>query len=800
MNQATVTLPEVESLPGSTPEPAPTTTYGSADGKLIAVTDKAGGTSFVTPDDYQAALEQGFHPATEAETAAEQQGAIGYAGSGSLGFLRGATLGGSDAALIEGARALGGDAAAEDWRHAIKLGKEMHPGTTFGFEVAGSLAPMILGAPPGEAALAEGIEGGITGLLGESGAARAAARFAAGGTLGAGYGALAGVGGQLSEDEIQNHAFAAENYLTAGLKGGLIGGLLGGATHSLVGAAGDHLGGFFGRTEEGLDRQTVYRTAGKATEEEPLGLLDRARASAGEAADEQAFKSLGARTRDYQKIGATAEEQEARAQRIGRTVEEETGGIGPFDTKAKLDKKVAAAKDAAGKELGSIRGELNKAEARPMMSNIEARFAEDVRQPGMEHLFGEEDLKQAESILEKLKSKYGESPDFRQIARMRKDIDTRLTVFNRPRGAPMTDAEANVLRLRGIVEDEAERAANEASTELGGNLGDRYKIAKEKYADLAVAKQILSREVARGSGTHSISLTDVIAAAAGLAHGGPGGVVGGAIAGAVNHVRHQFGNQLASYALRKASSLGTIQRASAHVDTALRDGTRAFLEGSAAPVRPRKILTSGDVEAIKEATRDPQAVTARATRMLGDLPQHAPKVAAAAAYNVANAASYLSRTLPSPTPPSQFSFGAAPPGALSTTDLHAATSRVETIQDPTIVLDRLREGRLTPEHVEALKEGKPESFAAMQQYIRDHGAELRPSLSIQQQVALSMLFETPLLSAMAPENVAAFQAVFNTKPAPSSANTTPTQGGHPMNLQGAGGTRGSVWDELEKNK
>ncbi len=127
-----------------------------------------------------------------------------------------------------------------------------------------------------------------------------------------------------------------------------------------------------------------------------------------------------------------------------------------------------------------------------------------------------------------------------------------------------------------------------------------------------------------------------------------------------------------------------------------------------------------------------------------------------------------------PTPVSAFSQ--AKPRPLSDTQLMKARATIETVEDGSIVVDRLRQGRLTPEHVAALKYVHPETYAKIQKYLGDHTTELNATMTQQQLFSLSMLFGQPLTEAALPENVRAFQASF-------------TQGNQ---APGAGGTGGGI--------
>ncbi len=203
----------------------------------VAVTKPEGGVIQIPEQNIGQAAKAGYRASTEAEVWGEKHGWQGKAFAAGTAFSRGATFGVSDPVTVGIDRALFGDESGEEMRSYLRNAKEAHEGISLGSEIAGSLAGMYL------------IPGGAVGgaIKGEGLAARAASRLVGAAPRMFGEGALIGAGQQLSEDTLADKAFAAENYVTSGIKGGLLAVLMGGTLHVGGGAAKDAVGGVLSR-------------------------------------------------------------------------------------------------------------------------------------------------------------------------------------------------------------------------------------------------------------------------------------------------------------------------------------------------------------------------------------------------------------------------------------------------------------------------------------------------------------------------------------------------------------------------
>ncbi len=757
----------------------------------VAIKDLDGTVSLVKQADLASAQGEGARPATEAEYFGAKHGAAGEVAAAAVGAGRGATFGLFDPAFVEATRAVAGDEKAEEYRNTMRLLKQANPNATLGGEIAGAVAPALFGAPPAAAGSA----------LGEGLLARGAARVAAAAPRAIGEGVAIGLGNQLSEDTLENHKLAGEAYLSAGLKGGAIGLFLGAGAGAVHGAVGDKLGAIFGRGEgAGLraeesvgNRLTRLEERGTAAEE-TAGQKGYFATRLENEADIQRFKAMtNAKTGDIRRLGIDVEAQEAVEARLG-ALGKEHDLTGPFVSQAESAKRISTKMQEVGASIRPMYRELDKAAARPEMNAILTQFDEKVMQPRRATLMGESELKPASDFLSRMMERDGESPSFEKLWDRRREIDKMLSAkgeYARLPGMPAKPGSEDLRALKDIISGEINTAAERASKELGSTVGDRLRTANSLYSDLATLNKTATHQAGLNAASNAVSITDVISLATGGAAALP--MMG------VNMVRRKYGNQIAAHVLDTASRMDLIQRAATKLDDLISSGTKSFISGSKGSTRAVKPVTTAEVRALRDATRTPDIVNAKIAEHLGDLPQYAPKVAQQVSTTATRAAAWLQYALPKEQPPVGPVFNQPKPRPLSDTQLLKARATIETIEDPTIVVDRLRQGRLTSEHVAALKYVHPETYLQIQKYLGDHATELKPTLTVQQQFSLGMLFGTPMTEAMLPANIRAFQASF------SQGNQAPGQGGaggvEPPKMNAGpvngGGTRAMNQDRLE---
>jgi hypothetical protein len=250
------------------------------------------------------------------------------------------------------------------------------------------------------------------------------------------------------------------------------------------------------------------------------------------------------------------------------------------------------------------------------------------------------------------------------------------------------------------------------------------------------------------------------------------------------------------YVISKFSKLRAAQSAAESLDRALESGAKGLFSGARSKVA-EKSLTSAEVRAIRQAVSTPEVIEAQIQKAIAPIAKDAPKLAAAVAANMTRAAVHMRDSLPRDPVPAGMPLQTRPPPPMSGADLRKAAQMIETVDDPAIVLERMKQGRLTETHVRTLEAVHPETYLKMQTYLQNHASELRRTLTVQEEIKLSLLFRRPLSPTMQPSNVAAFQAVFLPPP-----EMEPKQGvgSNVANVSAeAGGTRATQWDEQEKN-
>lgn len=279
-----------------------------------------------------------------------------------------------------------------------------------------------------------------------------------------------------------------------------------------------------------------------------------------------------------------------------------------------------------------------------------------------------------------------------------------------------------------------------------------------------------------------------LASTLGFAAGGPiGGIIGTAIGGLSNP-----GKTIAQ--------LAAIERMSGKLDGKIGASVRSFLgigEKSAAVAEgaSRKV-TADEVRQLRELVANPAAVQARAAAASAPFQESAPRVAQAMSTTIVRAANHLRQNLPAEPMPIGPTFTRPPPRKLSDAQLAKAQKTVESVNSLDSVLHGIANGRLNREHVMGLKEVYPTLYDAMRSQLREDAEKLRPTMTIQQQVALSVLFDEPLNAMMRPENIRAFQKTFASGPGPDQTGNQPAAPNPPKRpLATAGGTRSTAWDE-----
>ena len=743
--------PAPEAAPAEAPAPAPAQPLSTEPG-YVALANEDGRVESIPVENYGKALANGYRPATRGEVARERDGALGTIAASVGGVARGATFGLSDAAEVGLGRLVAGDEGAERVREGLNEDIEAHPTASTVGEIGGSLLPLALGAPP-VTAEAEGAS-----VLART-AAAAPRLFLEGVPFGAGH--------QLTEDILGNHEAVASKYVTSGLEGGLLNLVLGSALHAAGGVVSDAL------ATRGAS--ALERAATAEGERAAPGLGQRAVDKLSEMAELQAAKgampssTLGAS--DLAKLGRTTEEQTTRMRQIGRTLLDE-GITTPGASKAVQSQRLASKIEETGEELASLRKKFASTPVRPDGEAIMKRITQEVIEPLVSRPFGAGDYRSIEPYLDEISQRLlKQSPDgsftskatFEDLFQIRRELDKKLDpkLWQKiPGTAPAAAEELGA--VRGILESEYEAAADRAAAHLGEDVATDYRVNKALFSDLKTAERWAKKAAARESQNRAISLTDTIMAGAGIASGHGTLAVGGAMA---NKAMRQYGNQAAAYALDKISKLEVLQRAAAAFDTKLAASTKSFFGHGEAPPKAASVkrlaITPEERVALRMASQKPAVLAEHIADRLGadGMRDAAPNVTNAIAQMAMRAAMYVGSKLP----PEPKRVGPAPSqdtprklGPRGEAELNRAIEALDTDK----LLDDISHRRLSRQQIEALKLVNPEGFYAIRKSFRDYIAENDPKISRQTEMALSIVFDTPVSSYTAGATIRGFQDAF----------------------------------------
>jgi hypothetical protein len=279
--------------------------------------------------------------------------------------------------------------------------------------------------------------------------------------------------------------------------------------------------------------------------------------------------------------------------------------------------------------------------------------------------------------------------------------------------------------------------------------------AAAKKADvIRIAESLVQREKGRGVGA-------VGGIGLGLGGLGLGGPVLGAAAGLAGLGADAFLRPMAN-----VQRLASLKELVGRVDNHLGDAVKGFFSGKANPKLVGKVSAAkSEIEAkriaqnIHELAGDPRKATARIQSALGETLVHSPATAGGANRTAIRAFTYLAQTAPKPPPPvSAFDTRKRP---ISDYDAAIYARRVEATMRPIqTVAVGLSTGRLTPEHVEAIKVVYPGLYGDIRARFMRELPNHKRALVYEKLNRLGALFDLPLTPYQSPEFVQSIQAGF----------------------------------------
>lgn len=321
--------------------------------------------------------------------------------------------------------------------------------------------------------------------------------------------------------------------------------------------------------------------------------------------------------------------------------------------------------------------------------------------------------------------------------------------------------------LKGLTNPDKDLIHQDMAAWLDGK--EKFaKVAKEAL-DLDVAKAAQADKVAEATARMRATLkqagedvTTINQWKQLTAQGGDGIVpLMGAIAG--GPVGAMLGGGVASLAspARTIKQLAAIERANEKYGAKLTKGARDFFDARPAVAARAPAMPQAEVAKVaKNAARmSPVTIAARIERAIpADMSAAAPGHAAVVAATLTRAAQHLAQHAPRVAAPVGMLIGKQPEPEPSPQELVRFARRLEVVKDPTTVLDRMKSGDLSLDHVDTLRSVYPKMYESVRSALVEEAAARKTPLTIQEQAALSVLFDEPLHAMFLPSNIAAFQA------------------------------------------
>lgn len=710
--------------------------YGFAQGSRVPMVAANGQFGHVEAGKAQEAFSSGARIATPAEIHkaqihAEYDNFGGFIASGAAEAANQALLGAGDALAVGAAKVVGSRETAEKVRRTLADLREENPASTVAGGVVGALAPLALTGGESAAArilsaptralgavgdVAEHAAAASVPQLGASMAARVAHEAVVQGARAGAEGAILGAGNDLTEQTLEGGPELNGEKLLAALGHGA---LLGGAAGGLLGAGGALGRGVLGRSQPALDR----------------------------AAGEQAFRALNPRL----KFAELGEDLPGGAAGVGNELLDR-GVLQAGDKLTDIAPKVAAARKAAGEELGVMLGDLDAMGAAhaPDAAKVIDRIRTDVieplaKLPGYEH-----EIAEVTKYLESFATKTQEGLTFTGLRDIRAALDDKI--YRGSNALNPSPVMKELQRMRGIVEDELTVAGDKAAATLGEDFSTKYNDAKLSYRRLALADKAAQKSASAMIANRVISPTDYLAGIAGFAGGGLHGGLTGLALGAAHHVIRERGNATAAVLLDKVAAFAAIQRASRVVDAEVDRGIAGLLEPGkrAQPkVKAGAFASSSNpyrshADAVTGAVRGAESHAGDVENAVTPIVDHAPKTAkafqaAAIRTTIALHAVLPKGHLPPPSVTPQFDEP-----VVSDAERERFERARAIAHDPVgVTFARAAKGQLTKSDVDLFKKSSPALYQDVVARTQEQLARLKAPLDTTRESQLRVLMGMP---------------------------------------------------------
>ena len=434
--------------------------------------------------------------------------------------------------------------------------------------------------------------------------------------------------------------------------------------------------------------------------------------------------------------------------------------------------------DEAAKELGPVESML--------------RGMKPGKLEGSNFGLAERSVDRAAQRLERTAVEHGTpSMSYDELWKLRRRIDKDIAHF----GAT-TDPRLQAYQdLRNVLKEQIAAQAERTG------LAAEFRSANEGYHNWSTLEQVASQRAGSLAGNRKIGLTDTIAGGAGA---GAGAVLGGGIGSVIGSLaattgnkfmRSAAGDRLLATGLNKYTNWRNVVKAGDSAALDLATKTKATVE--ATPVKQRVVglanrLTQNyenERQRLLEKTADKERMVDSLVAQLGDVRTVDPELANATIRAGTRGMDYLASVMPKPPGYQDLATAAqenAKGGKKKSHGLDVPDSQkaeflrvAKVIDKPTSVLERAKEGRLTPAEVTAVRTAYPNlanvmASQAIAKATQDASRGKVPTY--QQRLQLSTLTGAPLDATLRPNVINAYQQMF-------AASGSPPQSQQPAQPQ-----------------
>jgi len=288
--------------------------------------------------------------------------------------------------------------------------------------------------------------------------------------------------------------------------------------------------------------------------------------------------------------------------------------------------------------------------------------------------------------------------------------------------------------MRGMFQEELDKAADKAARKLGGSFLDEYRdarLAQQQYAEVlpALAKKATAATEA-GIGLPALGL---------LTHG-PMGAISGLGLAVAKKAALERGAGTTAVILEKLASLRAVERARQVMERQVERGlSGAMGTGERAAVRVKAPITATYEERVAAVQRMLSDPGAGATRAVASVETHAPQAAQAFQATAVRAAKYLGGLIPPQKHPPSITPQFDRPHVANAAERASFTRAFDVAHDPMVALKMAQDGRLTRDHVKALAALYPAVYAHVVQQAQARLADIKHPLTVAQKAQLGTL-------------------------------------------------------------